>query len=39
MVGYKRVIVIAVIGTSVAILLDHFGLVGKIANLIPGGDW
>ncbi len=38
-VGYKRVLIIAVIGTTVAVILDYFGIVNLIAAFIPGGDW
>lgn len=34
-VGYRRVIIIAVIGTAVAILIDHYGLVDRLARMIP----
>jgi hypothetical protein len=34
-VGYKRVIIIAIIGTATAIILDYFGIVNRIAGMIP----
>jgi hypothetical protein len=34
-VGYKRVIIIAVIGTATAIILDYFGIINRIAKVIP----
>lgn len=33
-VGYKRVIIIAIIGTTTAIILDRFGIIDRIAGMI-----
>jgi hypothetical protein len=38
-VGYKRIIIIAVISTTFVVIVDHMGLINKVASIIPGGDW
>ena len=35
-VGYKRVIVIAVLSTAFAIVLDYYGVINRVAAMIPG---
>lgn len=33
-VGYKRVIIIAIVSTTFAVILDHFGIINRIADMI-----
>jgi hypothetical protein len=35
-IGWQRIVVTTVIGTLVTVALDHFGLVSKLAGLLPG---
>jgi hypothetical protein len=35
-IGWQRIVITTVIGTLVTVTLDHFGLVTKMARLIPG---
>lgn len=36
---WQRVFITAAIATVVTITLDHYGVIRRIINTLPGGNW